>query len=211
MPTDPEPRTAELAGGPPGPAVREATDSGSEEAALEALLALLTLDDLPRTGWILRGVERPESVAGHVLGVAHAALALAPRVVPPLDLGLVLAMALVHDAPEARTGDLPRPAATHLPPGAKANLEARIAQEVVHPLSGPAAEAFAEYQAGASREARFVRACDRIQLGVRLLGYERAGRRGLEEFWTSLDHDSVDEFEPCRRMAAALRSLRREP
>ena len=70
------------------------------EGVLASLLALGPLDALHRTGWVLRGVPRPESVAGHILGVAHMALALAPRVQPPLDLGRVLAMAVLHDAPE---------------------------------------------------------------------------------------------------------------
>ena len=65
---------------------------------LEALLDLGALDALPRTGWLLRGVQPAESVAGHLLGVAHMALALAPRVDLPLDLGRVLAMAVLHDA-----------------------------------------------------------------------------------------------------------------
>lgn len=179
-------------------------DPRSVERSIEALLALVPLDDLPRTGWVLRGVERPESVAGHVLGVAHTALALAPRVEPPLDLGRTLAMCLVHDAPEARSGDLPRPAARHLPDGAKRAMEDALAGEVVEPLSPAAAEAWAEYRAGESREARFVHACDRIQLGVRLVAYERAGRRGLDEFWDALDSDEVREFAPC---AAALECL----
>ncbi len=155
-------------------------------AALTALLALVPLDDLPRTGWALRGVQAPESIAGHILGVAHVALALSPHVAPALDLGRVLAMALVHDAPEAVTGDLPRPAAQHLPPGAKKTMEAGVARQLLTPLSIAATDASAEYIDQGTREARFVKLCDQIQLGVRLVAYEQAGQRGLDEFWTGL-------------------------
>ena len=72
-------------------------------------MQLATLDRLPRTGWALRGVPAPESIAGHALAVAHLVLTLAPEVEPPLRLDRALAMALVHDAPEAWTGDLPSP------------------------------------------------------------------------------------------------------
>lgn len=193
-----------MATDPPAPE----PDPAGVEAALDALLDLLPLDALPRTGWALRGVRPPESIAGHVLGVAHVALALAPRVDPPLDLARVLAMALVHDAPEARSGDLPGPAARHLPDGAKRRLEEGLAAEVVAPLSDAAADAFREYEGQDTREARFVKACDRLQLGVRLVGYEAAGWGGLDEFWATVRADHFDEFGPCAAFAAALRARR---
>ncbi|MEM9379729.1 MAG: HD domain-containing protein [Planctomycetota bacterium] len=179
--------------------------------ALDALLELLALDDLPRTGWLLRGVRSPESVAGHILGVGYVALALAPRVDPPLDLARVLAMALVHDAPEARSGDLPQPAARHLPAGAKAGMEGAIAEDLLGALSTVAHGGFAEYEAQESREARFVKACDRLHLGVRLVGYERAGTRGLGEFWSTLEAGRFDEFAPCAELARTLRAAREGP
>lgn len=139
-----------------------------------------------------------------MLGVAQVALALGPRVQPGLDLGRILAMALVHDAPEAASGDLPRPAARHLPPGAKRAMEAGLAAEFVAPLSQPARDAYAEYEAMETREARFVKACDDLQLGIRLLGYELHGAQGLGEFWTAIDPDRFTEFAPCVALAEAL-------
>ena len=149
---------------------------------LEPLLALLALDRLPRTGWIQRGVPEPESIAGHVLGTAHLALALAPRVEPALDQGRVLVMVLVHDAPEALTGDLPKAASELLPPGAKQAMESGAAERLFLPHAPDSVAAFREYQAQETREARFARLCDRLQLGVRLVGYRRSGQRGLDEF-----------------------------
>ncbi|MFT6832261.1 MAG: putative hydrolase of HD superfamily [Planctomycetota bacterium] len=182
--------------------------SWSAEGALASLLALVPLDDLPRTGWVLRGIEAPESIAGHVVGVAHVALAMAPQVRPTLDLGRVLAMALVHDAPEAISGDLPLPAARHLPPGAKKTMEAGIARDLLGPLSTAAVDAYAEYIDQGTREARFVKQCDRIQLGVRLVAYERSGRRGLDEFWRGLAVDSESEFPAADALLNALMAAR---
>lgn len=167
---------------------------------LDRLLALLPLDRLPRTGWILRGVADPESVAGHILGTAQLALALGPRVDPPLELERVLAMALVHDAPEALTGDLPRVAAAHLPPGAKHAMEGEIARDLVQPLSTVAAQAWSEYHARETREARFVALCDRLQLGVRWVGYLREGRSGLDEFRAGLEELDCTDFAPARAL-----------
>ncbi len=176
----------------------------ADSSALDALLALLPLDRLPRTGWLLRGVPAAESVAGHLLGSAHVALALGARVEPALDLARVLAMTLVHDLPEAVSGDLPRPAARHLPPGAKAKMEDALAQELAGGLSALALDAWSEYRGRTTREARFAHLCDTLQLGVRLLGYERAGQRGLEEFHAGLVELDASEFEPAEALRRDL-------
>jgi len=171
---------------------------------LEPLLPLLVQDDLPRTGWILSGVVPAESVAGHVLGVAQMALALAPRVTPPLDLGRSLAMALVHDAGEVRSGDLPRAASEALPKGAKAAMDRGLAEAVLAPLGPLALAAADEFRAQATREARFVKLCDRLQLGVRLVGYVRAGRGGLGQFRAGLAELDVAEFQVCADLLAEV-------
>lgn len=175
---------------------------------LEAQLRLLVQGDLPRTGWLLAGVAPAESVAAHVLGVAQLALALAPCVTPPLDLARVLAMALVHDAAEVASGDLPRRAAAALPGGAKAAMDAALGAAVLGPLGAAAMAADAEFRAQATREARFVKACDRLQLGVRLVGYERAGRRGLDDFRAGLAELDMAEFPPCAALLAELVAAR---
>ena len=170
---------------------------------LQALVELGALDQLPRTGWIQRGVPNPESVAGHILGTAYVALHLAARVQPSLDLGRVLALALVHDAPEALSGDLPRAASQLLPAGAKRTMELRAAERLLAPLDGRAAEDVADYAEGRTREARFVRLCDKLQLGIRLLGYLRAGQRGLDDLRGGLEALDCSEF-------GAAEELRRE-
>ncbi len=171
---------------------------------LDALLALQSLQDLPRTGWIQRGISRPETVAGHVLGTCELVLALGPRVDPPLATERALALAVVHDAPEALLGDLPRTASELLPEGAKRTAEERAAQRVLGPLSELALERYGEHARGQSREARFVRVCDRLQLGLRLLGYRRSGSRGLEEFEGPLRELDCGEFAPARELQAEL-------
>ncbi len=198
---------------PPQPSGASTPETGpwSAEAALGSLLALVPLDHLPRTGWAQRGIDPPESIAGHILGVAYVALSLAPRVAPGLDLGRVLSMAVVHDAAEAVTGDLPLPAARHLPAGAKHAMEQSVAQTLLGPLSGTALAAFEDYIRQDTREARFVKQCDRVQLGVRLLAYERAGQSGLDEFWGGLTPQpdpQPAEFPVAEEVLAAIRGGR---
>jgi putative hydrolase of HD superfamily len=171
---------------------------------VRALLALEPLHDLPRTGWVLRGVRDPESIGDHVLSTCFLVLALGPRVEPAIDVERAIALALVHDVPEALFGDLPRTAARLLPPGAKAAAEDRAAQELLGPLGARAISLWDEVRGGATREARFVKACDRLQLGLKLLAYERAGRRGLDDFRATLAALDEREFAPIGAVRDAI-------
>jgi len=171
---------------------------------LEALLQLLALDRLPRTGWLLAGVPAPESIAAHSLGTALIVLALGPRLEPALDVDRAVALAVVHDAPEALLGDLPRRATELLGADAKRAAERRAAEELLRPLSGTALERFEELRAGETRAARFVRLCDKLHLGLRLLGYARAGSRGLEEFRRGLEALDCTGFAPCEELRTEI-------
>lgn len=162
---------------------------------------LVPLDALPRTGWVLRGVASPESIAGHILGTAHLAIALGPQSDPPLDMGRVLGMALLHDAPEARTGDLPQPASRDLPPGAKQAMEDSIAEQLLADLGPSALELWHEYRGNRTRESRFVRLCDKLQLGVRLVGYVETGAgKPLGEFVDGLLALDATEFPAAEEL-----------
>ena len=175
---------------------------------LQALTSLLALDRLPRTGWLLAGIEDPETIAGHVVSTAHVVLALGPEVSPALDVDRAIALAVVHDSAEAWTGDIPRAASREFAPGAKQALEAQVADELIGALSAGARERFGEYAAGSSREARFARVCDRLQLGVQLLAYRRAGRGELDGFVEGFVGLDCGEFEAARGLhGEILRAL----
>ncbi|MFN0244529.1 MAG: HD domain-containing protein [Planctomycetota bacterium] len=180
---------------------------------LDALLALLPLHDLPRTGWLQHGIQNPESVGDHTLGTCLVALALAQRAKPSVDVDRAVALALVHDAPEALIGDWPKPASRLLPPGAKAAVEDKAAAQLLGPLSNVAHERFVEYRQMESREARFVRVCDGLHLGLRLLAYRRRGHGDLADFEKSLAELDCSEFDAAdelkRDLIAALHALAR--
>lgn len=120
-------------------------------------------------------------------------------------------MALLHDLAEARTGDLPRSAARYLPPGAKRAAEEAAFAALTGPLGDEAAALHAEYEAGASREAEWVRACDRLQLMVKVLAYEAWGAGGLAEFWGNPQNfPDTGRFPSLAPLVAALRERRDE-
>lgn len=171
---------------------------------LRSLLDLLALDRLPRTGWLLAGVEPAESITDHALGTALVALALGPRVEPPLDVDRAVSLAVLHDAGEALLGDLPRPGARLLPDGAKHEAEGAAADRLLGPLSDLARERHREVAERATREARFVGLCDKLQMGVRLVDLHRSGARGLADFRATVAELDCAEFPPCDELRRAI-------
>lgn len=156
---------------------------------LATLIELQRLKRLERTGWILRGLPNgTESVASHSFGVCVTAMMLADEVKHrglEVDCERVLRMALVHDWAETRIGDMPRAAAGYFGADARKSAETSAFAEIINGL-----RAFAEYQAlykdyeeRESLEARLVKAADVIDLLIQAHALERAGARGLDEFW----------------------------
>lgn len=162
------------------------TTAAFPDPTADALLGLFeelqVLDRVPRTGFALRGVADAESVSEHSWHLALLVWALAPRA-EGVDPARALSMALLHDVAEVATGDLPMTASHHFPPGAKRAAEASVAAELLAPLPSDALELYAEYQAGESPEARFVKACDKLQLMIKVTVYERWRTGDLSDFW----------------------------
>lgn len=152
---------------------------------VDAAMALDAMTDLPRTGWVMRGVAGAETLAAHSFGVAWVAALLVDALRAdghPIDGEKVLRMALVHDAPEAALGDVPMPVKTPALDEALAAVEHELARRLLPPSF------FADYEElerGESLEARVVRAADKLQLVLRLYRYELQGRGQLDELWQS--------------------------
>ncbi|MDT4898374.1 MAG: hypothetical protein QOH25_3451 [Acidobacteriota bacterium] len=159
---------------------------------LSTLIELQRLKGLERTGWMLRGIAPgAESVADHSYGVVVAAMLLADEVLARgvvVNVERVLRMAVLHDWAEARVGDMPRTATEYFGSEARKRAERAAFDDMV---SGLRADGLAEkygalhedYEERASLEARIVKAADVIDLLVQTLAFERAGVRGLDEFW----------------------------
>ena len=175
-------------------------DDGS--AALDAVLAAYELKDERRTGWQLRGVEEPESVAAHSWGVAYLLLSLGDRFreeLPAVDLDRALRLAVVHDVAEAETGDVATradstaEAADH---EAKTAAEREAMAELAGPLPERVRDAWEAYEARESPEAVLVKECDLLDTCLQALLYERGDRydpaRGDPDAFR--EYDDLDEF-----------------
>nr|ALS88919.1 HD domain protein [uncultured bacterium] len=174
---------------------------------LPILIELQRLKRLDRTGWTLRGMPNgTESVAAHSFGVAVTAMTLADELQArgvSVNMERLLRMALLHDWAEARVGDMPRTANTYF--GARVRKQAETAAflEIVSGAGAVASlyrELYEDYEQRKTLEARLVKAADVIDLLVQALALERAGARGLDEFWDVLEDRDFQLEGPAKQI-----------
>lgn len=155
--------------------------------------AALDLKVLPRSGWLLAGVPRAESVADHSYAVAVLALALADEINrdptahlldAPLDVERLLRMALLHDLAESRTTDLPRRATLLLGSDVKHAAERRALHAILddHPDGAAWLALNDDYTNSSSHEARLLHDCDSLEMACQAVRYLHSGNRNLDEF-----------------------------
>lgn len=162
---------------------------------LSTLIELQRLKRLERTGWTLRGLPNgTESVAAHSFGVGVTAMILADEVVArggTVNIERVLRMALLHDWAETRVGDMPRTAGNYFGAEARKSAEMAAFSDVVQGVGGAEGEyegLHQDYEDRNSLEAKLVKAADILDLLIQAYALERAGARGLDEFWEVADH-----------------------
>jgi putative hydrolase of HD superfamily len=174
---------------------------------LDLFLEIQMLDRIPRAGYVLRGVADPESVAEHTMHVLFLVWTLGMKI-EGIDVARAVEIALVHDLAELRIGDLPRTSSHYFPAGAKKAAEAAAMADVLAPLPERARGLYDEYQEGITPEARLVKACDKLQLMLKVAVYERWGTGALAEFWDNPDNFPDGGFPAVRELFEELRSRR---
>ncbi len=146
------------------------------EEILSILREVQILKEVDREGWKHRGITNPESVADHTLGVAFLVMMMAEG--EDLDVEKALKMAMLHDLPESRVGDISH----HSPKYPdKVRLEEEAAQEIFEGLFDYH-KLCQEYSKGESPEARLVKAADKLELLAQALKYEIKGHE-VSDFW----------------------------
>lgn len=156
---------------------------------LSLLVELQRLKRLDRTGWILRGLPNgTESVAAHSFGVSVTAMLLADEIKSrgvQVDVERVLRMSILHDWAETRIGDMPRTATCYFGADTRKEAETGAFADIVAELTAKTVliALHHDYEKRESLEARVVKAADIIDLLIQAYALERAGARGLDEFW----------------------------
>jgi len=180
---------------------------------LDIFIEAGNLKKLPRTGWLLRGVSNPESIADHSYRVALITLFLADELKArgvEIDVERALKIAVLHDLAEARVTDIPLTAQYYLDKG---RAEKKAAMELFVKTSNPKEyfRLWREYEEGLSLEGRLVKFADKLEMLVQALEYEKAGFRDLDEFWGALESLRESEFyEHFRDIVEELAKRKKE-
>jgi putative hydrolase of HD superfamily len=162
------------------------------------MLKLHALDRVPRAGYLLRGVTEPESVAAHSHALALL-VELVCRAEPGrFDAEKALTMALIHDTQEVETMDIPMPAGDAEFRRARSRAERQIVHSLFGGLSDRYEGLFEELERAETQEARLVKGLDKVQMMIKVLGYEREGRGRLGDFWVNPANFRDYGLEPVR-------------
>ena len=163
---------------------------------LEFFLEAGNLKRLPRTGWLLRGVPSPESIADHSFRTTLITMLLADELRArgvEINAERALKIALIHDLAEARITDIPLTAQRYLDKG---KAEKRAAMELFLGTPDPRTyfRLWREYEEGLSPEGKLVKFADRLEMLLQAYEYEKTGFADLDEFWGAVEKLKESEF-----------------
>ncbi|XP_053972810.1 5'-deoxynucleotidase HDDC2-like isoform X2 [Hylaeus volcanicus] len=141
---------------------------------------------MKRTGWVIRNISDPETIAGHMYRMAMLSFLVDNK--DNLDKVKIMQMALIHDLAECIVGDI----TPHdgIPPDVKHRLEDEAMEDICKLLGdkGPMIlEMFREYEKQESPEAKYVKDLDRLDLIMQAYEYEKRDNvpGALEEFFAT--------------------------
>ncbi|XP_052764214.1 5'-deoxynucleotidase HDDC2-like [Mya arenaria] len=147
------------------------------------------LKRVQRTGWVLRQVNAPESVADHMYRMS--VLSLLADTSSGLNKEKCVKMSLVHDVAESIVGDI-APAdcidkveKSRREKTAMSHITSLIPEEVGQEMM----QLWMEYEDQSSAEARFVKDIDKFEMVLQAYEYEQLEEKPghLQEFFDSTD------------------------
>ena len=160
----------------------------------ELLLEAIKLKELPRAGWLRVGLSEVESVAGHSWGVAWLVLLLCPE---ELDRERALAMAVLHDLPEVRAGDITPH--DNVSADDKHRREAEAADALLR--DQPRLRAiWQEYTDHRTPESRLVHQLDKLDMALQAIRYRQREDAETDEFI----HSALRRLTPQQRAVVQL-------
>jgi len=169
---------------------------------IEFLETVGKLKTIPRSGWVEAGIQRPESVADHIFRTSIICMLYSN--LEGLDELKALRMALIHDLPEAITGDLTPLKKTR----GNRNEENRAMNQILSLIPEEQRKEYLaiwnEYECGETREAKAVRQIDKLEMALQAKEYERA-RLTTQELARFMDSaEKVMEWSQLKRLLSYI-------
>ncbi len=161
---------------------------------------LTALRNMPRVGWLQRGVQRAvaESILEHCSAVAAIALhlaLLAKNMGIEVDVYRTVTIAVLHDFPEAVVTDIPPTLKKLLPPGTKEKVDAAGAEEISKLFKGAENEVkqlLQEFIRCETTEAKIAKIADYIATALTAQNYKQQGYTKVEEILQNCIHKALE-------------------
>jgi putative hydrolase of HD superfamily len=173
------------------------------------------LKELKRTGWVIKGVKSPESVADHSFMLAVLAYAYSRRL--GLKTDKCVKMALLHDICEAYSGDIPsriRAKDRTMPDRMKKKLEEEGLKKVTSLLPKSMSDEirglWKELDVRKTREAKLVRDLDKLEMCMQALAYSKAEKRAKERKKFAEFFEDGEKNIKTRQIRSVFRRLQAE-
>ncbi|XP_013920818.1 PREDICTED: HD domain-containing protein 2 [Thamnophis sirtalis] len=151
---------------------------------LQFLKLVGQLKRVPRTGWVYRKVNNPESVSDHMYRMAIMAMVTEDKT---LNKDRCIRLALVHDMAECIVGDIAP--ADNISKEEKHRQEKEAMKHLTRLLSEDMGkeiyELWEEYEHQSTAEAKFVKQLDQCEMIIQALEYEELEKRPgrLQDFY----------------------------
>lgn len=174
---------------------------------LKLLIRANSLKEVPRTGWVLKGVKNAESVADHTWGVSLLATLMAPE---NLDSKRLLEMIVVHDLGEIVPGDVRWEKGKKVigSQSKKRNKELRVMQQLFqnYPNREKYLSLLKEFNEQKTPEAKFLKQVEKLEMAVQTYIYEinNEAEKPLDEFW-----ENVEKYLEGKSLEPIFRELQR--
>ncbi|OQV17457.1 putative HD domain-containing protein 2 [Hypsibius exemplaris] len=170
-----------------------------DTGVLEFMLIIGNLKKNKRTGWVIRDVPAPESVADHMYRMAILAMLLEEKsqengnaAAKIIDKTRCIKVALVHDMCEAIVGDITPYCGVSVEDKHRQEKEAMISmcQNLKKEVADEILSLYEEYENQVTVEAQTVKDLDRFEMILQAYEYELSQQRAdnpqyLEEFFAS--------------------------
>ncbi|KAL9242234.1 hypothetical protein vseg_016254 [Gypsophila vaccaria] len=158
----------------------------SPSSAIDFLTLCHNLKKTKRTGWVMRNVENPESIADHMYRMGL--MSLISNDFPGVNRDKCVKMAIVHDMAEAIVGDITP--CDGVSKEEKYRREKEALDHMCNLLGGGSRaqeihDLWMEYEENSSLEAKIVKDFDKIEMILQASEYEKEQGKDLEEFFES--------------------------